>query len=73
VLRGDRYAHTFTGPAVFSVIRYSSRGPAPGAWLGAVTGNGSMPAPVRPMPGSRRQLAPPAATARLKWSASIET
>src|SRR6266496_6142842 len=64
-LRGDRFAHTFTGPAVESVIVYSRWGLfALGATGGAVIGAGSMPAPVRPMPGMRSHDTPFAPTAR---------
>ncbi len=63
-----------TGPVVKRLTRYSRRGPAPpGVCRGAVTGHGSIPAPVRPMPGMRCQPTPPAPTTLLWCSASIET
>src|SRR4051812_30899031 len=71
LLRGERYAQTVTGPAVNSVVRYSSRGPDPGARLAAVTGNGVIPAPVRPRSGIRRHDTGPGPTLALQCSASI--
>ena len=46
------------------VIAYSSRGLSPpGVRLAAVTGEGVMPFPVRPMPGMSFQPTPGAVTA----------
>ena len=56
-----------------SVIRYSSRGPAPAARLAAVTGNGVIPAPVRPRSGIDRHATSPAGTFALQCAASMDT
>src|SRR5262245_32913932 len=74
LLRGDRYAHTVTGPAVKSVMVYARCGPSPpGARLAAVAGNAFTPSPVRPRSSMDCQTSPASPTARDEALASIAT
>src|SRR6266496_1636290 len=75
LLRGDRYAHTVTGPVVVSVVVYSSRGLLPPGLvtLGVVVGDTSTPAPVRPRSGSATHRTSPGVVAAVNRSAGIDT